>query len=700
MKKLLLLLSFIPGICFAQIPTHCGNVTSPIAFQSTDVSQCYAQACMNAHITTISGTPTTICTGWFPFVSTDFRQLFCALKEDSGGGNVCATIPCPAAGGTNGEILTWSGANGATWEAPASACSTIPCPETSGTGGQVLTLSSSSVAEWATPSFSGLTSFSSGNLSPLFITSVANPTTTPALSFSLTNQSPNTFFAGGTSGTFPSAPTFRKIFGIDLPVLIDTTHSAGTGLTDLSAGRNLEYGITNTAVTPGSYTSTNLTVNAQGQITAASNGTAAKSYVKDSAWLLTGNSGTTPGTNYIGTNDGQALEFKVFGGKAGWIDYAFPYNTSFGDSALVSLTTGFKNVAIGKNAMENNTTGSYNTGVSYKAFHSNTIGNRNTAVGDTSMWANISGNNNTAVGYGCLTTNTTASSNVAIGNYALYKNNGDENTAIGDSALLTNTTGIGNVGVGYQTLQKNTTGTNNIALGTDAMQANTTGASNIAIGENALNTNTTHNYCSSVGFGSLQFTNASMNTAFGYDALNLNTTGVSNTGFGYEALMNKATSGSECTAIGDSAGYTLTTGEHCTFIGSNSDASVNNINNSTAIGYQASVGVSNIFQLGNSAITKISTNGSYIVTGTGNGLIIPAGTNCRTGTATLTGGTVTIANTAVTSSSIIFVSYNTPTAAPGFLSAPTASISAGVQFVINSTNVADNTSTVNWWILN
>jgi hypothetical protein len=52
-------------------------------------------------------------------------------------------------------------------------------------------------------------SFSAGNLSPLFTTSVANPTTTPALSFSLSNAAANTVFGNNTAA--PAAPTFFNL---------------------------------------------------------------------------------------------------------------------------------------------------------------------------------------------------------------------------------------------------------------------------------------------------------------------------------------------------------------------------------------------------------------------------------------------------------------------------------------------------------
>jgi hypothetical protein len=61
-----------------------------------------------------------------------------------------------------------------------------------------------------------VTSFSAGNLSPLFTTSVTTASTTPALSFSLSNASANTVYAGPTSGG-ASAPIFRALVNADIP---------------------------------------------------------------------------------------------------------------------------------------------------------------------------------------------------------------------------------------------------------------------------------------------------------------------------------------------------------------------------------------------------------------------------------------------------------------------------------------------------
>ena len=53
-----------------------------------------------------------------------------------------------------------------------------------------------------------VTSFSAGNLSPLFTTAVATPTTTPALTFALTNAAANTVLANATTSS--AAPGFTS----------------------------------------------------------------------------------------------------------------------------------------------------------------------------------------------------------------------------------------------------------------------------------------------------------------------------------------------------------------------------------------------------------------------------------------------------------------------------------------------------------
>ena len=123
-------------------------------------------------------------------------------------------------------------------------------PPNPGTSGQVLTTNGSGVTYWETPSGGGggggsVTSFSSGNLSPLFTTSVATPTTTPALSFSLNTQSPNTVFAGPVSGG-AATPTFRALVSTDIPVpgstgdiLYNNGGVLGAALTTITAAGSL-----------------------------------------------------------------------------------------------------------------------------------------------------------------------------------------------------------------------------------------------------------------------------------------------------------------------------------------------------------------------------------------------------------------------------------------------------------------------------
>ena len=91
---------------------------------------------------------------------------------------------------------------------------------------------------------------------------------------------------------------------------------------------------------------------------------------------------------------------------------------------------------------------------------------------------------------------------------------------------------------------------------------------------------------------------------------------------------------------------------------------------------------------------NIATSDLAILT-VGKGLKIKEGSNARMGVATLSGGTITVANTSVTTNTRVFVSRSTTGGTEGTLS--TTQINA-TSFTINSTSGTD-TSTVNWLLI-
>lgn len=88
-------------------------------------------------------------------------------------------------------------------------------------------------------------------------------------------------------------------------------------------------------------------------------------------------------------------------------------------------------------------------------------------------------------------------------------------------------------------------------------------------------------------------------------------------------------------------------------------------------------------------------NGTLYLGTAGNGIAIAEGSDATLGTATLSGGTVTVSTAAVTANSRIFVFVQTPGGTQGHLSIGT--VTAGTSFVINSTSGSE-TSTVAWII--
>jgi hypothetical protein len=158
-------------------------------------------------------------------------------------------------------------------------------------------------------------------------------------------------------------------------------------------------------------------------------------------------------------------------------------NTSFGEKALKSNTTGSQSTAYGIQALQENTTGELNSAFGANALQNNTTGTRNTAAGSVALYSNTTGSKNTAVGQIALYSNTTGSNNTVVGQDALRSSTtASNNTAMGHEAMYSTTTGADNTAVGKDALENNTTGNENIAIGGSALTFNTTGSGNTAIG--------------------------------------------------------------------------------------------------------------------------------------------------------------------------------------------------------------------------
>lgn len=251
-------------------------------------------------------------------------------------------------------------------------------------------------------------------------------------------------------------------------------------------------------------------------------------------WKLTGNSGTNPATDFVGTADNKPLAFRMNNIPSGGLD-SIHASAFLGYAAGNTAATGYGNVAVGKNALSSVSTSNTSVAVGDSALNSFTNGGASVAIGIYTLAQNISGAYNTA-----------------FGNFSLYASPASGNTATGHQSLSANTQG------------------NNTAKGHGALAADITGSNNTALGTNALGSGTSSDYQSygntAAGAAALAYNMGGSNTASGYNALATNGSGRGNTATGYQALGANLTGGGN-TSTGASTINTTRDGASLTAIG-------------------------------------------------------------------------------------------------------------------------------------